>query len=250
VSEHEEVTSPAVPPAGLVAVVAQIAGDHAEVLGRYALALATTGVERGLIGPREAPRLWDRHLLNCAVVGELIPRDASVVDVGSGAGLPGVVLALLRPDLDVTLLEPLARRAAFLAEITQHLELGNARVLRGRAEDVTGEVFADVVTARAVAPLDRLAGWCLPLCLPRGRMLALKGASAVTEIVEHAAAVARVGGGVPRIVECGSGILPTPTTVVEVAAVRSVVPGPRLASGRPGQERSGRGRPDRRRQRG
>jgi 16S rRNA (guanine527-N7)-methyltransferase len=221
-------TSPADPPAGLVAVVDTVFGDRVPLITRYAGALATVGVERGLIGPREAPRLWDRHLLNCAVIGELIPDGSTVIDVGSGAGLPGIVLGVLRPDLDVTLLEPLARRAAFLTETVADLGLTNTRVRRGRAEEIAdGAVGADVVTARAVAPLDRLAQWCLPLCHSGGRLLALKGASATEEIAEHAAAVARLGGGVPRIVECGSGILSTPTTVVEITVQRSVSTGSR-----------------------
>src|SRR3954449_533182 len=128
---------------------------------RYAELLATDGVVRGLIGPREAPRLWERHLLNCAVVAEMIPYGASVLDVGSGAGLPGIVLAVARPDLSVTLVEPLARRTTFLTEAVDTLGLGTTvTVVRARAEEAlrNGTPTADVVTARAVAPLDRLAG--------------------------------------------------------------------------------------------
>jgi 16S rRNA (guanine527-N7)-methyltransferase len=214
-SEHAA-ASPAGPPAGLAAVAAQVFGERLPLAVRYAEQLGTAGTERGLIGPRETPRLWDRHLLNCAVVAELMPAGASVVDVGSGAGLPGVVLAIVRPDLRVTLLEPLARRVAFLEETVALLGLDSVVVRRGRAEELVGVVAADVVTARAVAPLDRLAAWCLPLCGRGGRMLALKGSSAADEITEHAAAVSRAGGGLPRIVECGSGVVDPPTTVVEV----------------------------------
>src|SRR4051794_3351160 len=138
-------------------------GDHLPLAEHYAQLLATDGVVRGLIGPREAPRLWDRHLLNCAVLSELIDTDAYVVDVGSGAGLPGIVLAIARPDLLVTLVEPLARRCDFLVEAVEALALEErVEVVRARAEEYTGPL-ADIVTARAVAPLDRLAGWCLPL---------------------------------------------------------------------------------------
>ena len=122
----------------------------------FARMLATRGVERGLIGPHEVPRLWDRHLLNCAVVADLIgSRYRTLVDIGSGAGLPGLVLAMMRPELSVTLLEPMERRCRFLSECVAELGLANASVLRGRAEDTA--LRADVATARAVAPLDRLA---------------------------------------------------------------------------------------------
>ena len=239
--------SPAGPPAGLAAVAATVFGDRLPVAIRYAELLVTAGVERGLIGPREAPRLWERHLLNCAVVEELFPADATVVDVGSGAGLPGIVLGVVRPDLRITLLEPLARRVAFLEEAVAALELSSVTVLRGRAEDVAGRLSASIVTARAVAPLDRLAGWCLPLCEPTGRMLALKGSSAAEEITEHAAAVVRVGGVSPRIVECGGGVVEPPTTVVEILRGGSMATTPRRPSARGagnGGDPSRRRRPD------
>ena len=212
-------TSPAGPPAGLAAVSAQIFGDRLPVAQRYAELLATTGVARGLIGPREAPRLWERHLLNCAVLGELLPPGATVIDVGSGAGLPGVVLGIARPDLSVTLLEPLARRVTFLDEVVAELGLTGVAVVRGRAEESVGRISASVVTARAVAPLDRLAGWCLPLVAQGGRLLAMKGSTAAEEIAEYAPAIRRAGGGPARIVECGKGVVDPPTTVVEVPLV-------------------------------
>jgi 16S rRNA (guanine527-N7)-methyltransferase len=186
----------------------------------------TDGVIRGLIGPREAPRIWERHLINCAVVSEMIPVGASVVDVGSGAGLPGIVLAVARPDLTITLVEPLARRTAFLSEVVTALGLdATVTVVRGRAEDVLGEppVAADVVTARAVAPLDRLAGWCLPLARIGGRLLALKGASAADEVAEHRDAIARLGGSDPVVALCGVDVIDPPTTVVEIVRERAVV---------------------------
>lgn len=184
----------------------------------YAKRLATDGVVRGLIGPREVPRLWDRHLLNCAVVAELLEPEQSVVDVGSGAGLPGIVLAVLRPDLRVTLVESLARRVAFLEECRDALQLTTLAVLRGRAEDAATAAElspADVVTARAVAPLDKLARWCLPLVRPGGRLLAIKGDSAEREVGELRAAVERAGGTI-EIRRCGVGVVEPPATVVEV----------------------------------
>jgi 16S rRNA (guanine527-N7)-methyltransferase len=174
-------------------------------------------VERGLIGPREAPRIWDRHLLNCAVLGELVPSGVYVVDVGSGAGLPGIVLAVARPDLRISLVESLARRTAFLTEVVEELGLSSVEVVRARAEECVNVLEpADVVTARAVAPLDRLASWCLPLARPGGVLLAIKGSSAADEIEEHRAAVRRLGGGSPSLVQCGTRLLPEPTTVVEI----------------------------------
>ena len=199
-------------------------GERLDVASRYADLLATEGVVRGLIGPREAPRIWDRHLLNCAVISDLIPSGSYVVDVGSGAGLPGIVLAVTRPDLSVVLMEPLARRAMFLAEAVEILGLANASVVRARAEESRIQP-ADVVTARAVAPLDRLTGWCLPLTAPGGRLLAFKGSSAEQEVEEHRTAVRRLGGGEPRIHRCGSGVIDPPTTIVEVVRERDTAVG-------------------------
>lgn len=210
----QQPTSPAGPPAGLVAV--SVFGERLPLAERYAELLATDGVVRGLIGPREVPRLWDRHLLNCAVMAELLPEGATVIDVGSGAGLPGIVLGIVRPDLQMTLVEPLARRVTFLDEVVTGLALTGVTVIRGRAEELVGKLSASVVTARAVAPLDRLARWCLPLAEPGGRLLAMKGSTAAEEIAEHAPAIRRAGGGPARIVECGKGVVDPPTTVVEV----------------------------------
>jgi len=200
-------------------------GDRLAVAEAYADLLATEGIVRGLIGPREAPRIWDRHLLNCAVVGDLIPQGATVVDVGSGAGLPGIVLAVARPDLRVTLVEPLARRTAFLDEAVAVLGLAHTTVVRARAEECGGKLTpADVVTARAVAPLDRLAAWCLPLCAIGGRLLALKGSSAADEVAEHRDALTRLGAGTPAVRKCGASVLAQPTIVVDVVREREVAP--------------------------
>lgn len=161
---------------------AEVFGPALGLAGRYAALLAGPGVERGLLGPAEAARLWERHLLNCAAVAELVPPGSSLVDLGSGAGLPGIVLAMLLPDVTVTLLEPMARRAAFLTECVQLLGLGNAEVLRGRAEELAGQLAADVVTARAVAPMYKLAGLASGLAKPGGLVLAIKGAGAAAEL--------------------------------------------------------------------
>ncbi len=193
-------------------------GERLPLARRYAEHLATSGVERGLIGPREAPRIWERHVLNCAVVAGLVPDGARLVDVGSGAGLPGRPLALARPDARIVLVEPLARRVDWLCEVIADLGVA-VEVERGRAEeDVVRRRWegADVVTSRAVAPLARLAGWCLPLLRPGGQMLAVKGAGAADEVERDAAAVRRLGGGVPRIERCGVGIIDPPSTVVVV----------------------------------
>ncbi|MGK5737706.1 16S rRNA (guanine(527)-N(7))-methyltransferase RsmG [Micromonospora sp. URMC 103] len=221
-------------------------GDRLDLAAAYAELLATDGVVRGLIGPRETPRLWDRHLLNCAAVAERIPEGVEVLDVGSGAGLPGLVLAIARPDLMITLVEPLARRTSFLTEAVDELGLtGTVRVFRGRAEEAaagtaeTAPLRGDVVTARAVAPLDRLAAWCLPLTVVGGRLVALKGASAADEIAEHAAAVAKLGGGEPTLHRCGVGVIEPPTTVIEVVHERVVAPA-RATVGR--KSRGGRAR--------
>ena len=239
------------PPTEIASVAARVFGDRLGLAVDYARLLATDGVVRGLIGPREAPRIWERHLVNCAVVSELIPFGASVVDVGSGAGLPGIVLAVARPDLRITLVEPLARRTAFLSEAVTTLGLdGTVTVLRGRAEDVVDgpPAGADVVTARAVAPLDRLAGWCLPLARLEGRLLALKGASAADEAAEHRVAVAALGGSEPVLRLCGEGLIDPPTTAVEIVVqsrpkspTRAAGPG-RDAGPRSGGRGAGRGR--------
>ncbi|OYO14160.1 16S rRNA (guanine(527)-N(7))-methyltransferase RsmG [Enemella evansiae] len=163
------------------AVAAQVFGDRFEAARQYHDLLANEGTEWGLIGPREVDRLWSRHLLNSAALAEVVPSGAEVIDVGSGAGLPGIPLALARPDLGITLLEPLLRRFNFLTMAVENLGITDrVAVERGRAEDFEGSF--DVVTSRAVAPLERLIGWCLPLLSPTGALIALKGASAADEV--------------------------------------------------------------------
>ena len=217
------------PPSELLAAAEAYFGPRLRIAGRFAQSLATDAVVRGLIGPREADRLWDRHILNCAAIAPAMPPAARVIDVGSGAGLPGVVLAIARPDLHVTLVESLARRTAYLDEIVGSLDLADrVIVVRARAEEVgeNASMFhvkpADVVTSRAVAPLDRLAGWCLPLARVGGLLLAVKGTTASEEVATHGGAVARLGGSAPVVREYGAELLPEPTTVVEVVRERVV----------------------------
>jgi 16S rRNA (guanine527-N7)-methyltransferase len=185
---------------------------------RYAELLAGPGVEQGLIGPRETARLWDRHLMNCAAVAELVPDACSVIDLGSGAGLPGVVLAMLLPDSRIVLLEPMERRAAFLEECVRLLGLGNAEVRRGRAEEMAGRLAADVVTARAVAPMDRLAGLALGLVRPGGLVLAIKGAGAAEELAAAGPVLRRLGAQDATVVQAGRGKVSPPSAVVRVTA--------------------------------
>jgi 16S rRNA (guanine527-N7)-methyltransferase len=183
-------------------------GGRLPVAQRYAESLATEGVRRGLLGPRESGRLWERHLLNCAVLADLIPAGVRVVDVGSGAGLPGLPIAIRRPDLTVDLVEPMLRRSTFLAEVVRELGLGDTvRVVRGRAEDpdtirTVGE--AHWAVARAVAPIDRLARWCLPLLAPGGTLLALKGRTVSDEVAQHRDALRRLGAASIQVEVVGS----------------------------------------------
>ena len=210
-AEHPSV--PAVPDAARAAL-----GAALPVLEAYAALLAGAGVERGLLGPREAPRLWERHLLNCAGPAELLAPGELVADVGSGAGLPGLVLAALRPDCRHVLVEPLLRRAAFLSEAVDALGLSGVEVRRARAEELAGALDADVVVARAVAPLERLAGWTLPLLRPGGRLVALKGDGAAEELAQARDALTRAGAVDAQVREVGDAASLTAARVVVVVA--------------------------------
>jgi 16S rRNA (guanine527-N7)-methyltransferase len=206
-------TAPAMPDVAL-----DVFGGAAGQAERYARLLAGVGVERGLIGPNEVPRIWDRHLLNSAVVAELVPHGSALVDLGSGAGLPGIVLAMLLPGSEVVLLEPMLRRATFLEECVAELGLGNARVVRARAEQLAGNLAVDVVTARAVAPLDRLAALALGLLKPGGIVLAVKGAKASMEVRDAKAALDRLGLRDAEVLVVGSGKVDPAATVVRLTA--------------------------------
>lgn len=191
-------------------------------LSSYVELLSTTGVDHGLIGPREVPRLWERHVLNCAVVADpslgLVPSGSRIADVGSGAGLPGLVWGIARPDIEVVLIEPLLRRATFLTQAVDDLGLtGRVSVLRGRAEDLTSSPewnSVDVVTARAVAPLEKLLGWTVPLLARGGRLALLKGSSAADEIVTSTPTALRLGVRDLGITTCGAPWVDPATTVV------------------------------------
>lgn len=217
-------------------------GDRFADAVRYAELLAEAGVQRGLIGPREVPRLWERHLLNCAVLSEVVPENVTVCDVGSGAGLPGIPLALVREDLKITLLEPLLRRTNFLSEVVELLGLDHVTVIRGRAEEVMGTLQpVHVVTARAVAPLDRLAAWGIPLLRPYGEMLALKGDTAEEELKASATALSKLGAVETSILHVGEGVVDPLSTVVRVEVGESPG-GVRFAAKRAKAARTGRAR--------
>ncbi|RKS80364.1 16S rRNA (guanine527-N7)-methyltransferase [Motilibacter peucedani] len=230
-------------------MAAQVFGDRTALASRYHAWLAGAGVERGLLGPREVPRLWERHILNSVAVAELVGQGASVVDIGAGAGLPGIPLALRRPDLQITLVEPLLRRATFLDEVVADLELGNVVVRRARAEELPRAAWS-VATARAVAPLGKLAGWLLPLVVPGGLVAALKGASAAEELERDAAVLRRLGATTLAVREVG-GVdgIPVATAVTMLRALeparlpsRGARSNPRPAS-RSGPNRPRGGRP-------
>lgn len=204
------------------AVAGRIFGDRLDKAVEYHRLLATDGSTRGFIGPREVPRLWERHILNCAVIGEAFDQGISVADIGSGAGLPGIPLAIARPDLTILLIEPLLKRSTFLSEVVEALALDNVTVLRGRAEDPSigkaGKV--DVVTSRAVAPLGKLAGWSLPLAKIGGYMVAMKGSSVNEELERDAYDIKRAGGGEAEIFTAGAGLLDEETRLIRIPRVR------------------------------
>jgi 16S rRNA (guanine527-N7)-methyltransferase len=209
-----------------------IFGAMLPVAQAYAELLVGPGVERGLIGPGEAARVWDRHLLNSAVIAELVPVPGRLADLGSGAGLPGIVLAMLLPEAEVILVEPMARRTMFLQECVASLGLSNVQIRRGRAEDLTGQIDADVVTARAVAPLDRLAAMAAGLTRPGGLVLAIKGVTAARELDHALPVLRRLGATGIELVSAGTGRISQPATVIRFTT------GSRAGQARP----AGRGR--------
>jgi len=199
----------------------RIFGDRLDLAKRYVEHLATSGIERGLLGPREVPRLWSRHVLNCAVIHEVMERDVEVADVGSGAGLPGLCLAIARPDLKLTLIEPLERRCIWLGEVIEDLGLDNVTVMRGRAEQMVDVVNARYVTARAVSALANLAGLTLPLLHGDGELIAIKGRSAAEEIEKATKAIRKLGGKETEVIVVGEDLLQEPTTVVRIKVAKS-----------------------------
>jgi 16S rRNA (guanine527-N7)-methyltransferase len=214
-----DVSRETVPAASRAVATVLVSPERLLLMERYAALLATKGVSRGLIGPREVPRLWDRHLLNCALIAPLVPEASRVVDIGSGAGLPGLVLAIARPDLQVTVVEPMARRVAFLEEAVAVLRLDSVTIARARAEEWAPASRFPVVTARAVAPLPTLLAWAMPLVADDGEVLAIKGSGAAAEI-EAATSVLRRWGARAELVT--SSVLDSSvTTVVRVVPDRA-----------------------------
>lgn len=199
-------------------------GDRLDLAEKYAAWLAEAGSTRGLIGPREIPRLWERHILNSAVIETLIPPDSRVADIGSGAGLPGIPLAIARPDLQVTLVESLLRRTKFLDEVVQDLDLDNVHIIQGRIEqqavlEPLAERF-DVVTSRAVAAMKQLARWSLPLVRLGGLFLPMKGSTVEHELSKASATLITLGAESGEIVKVGAGIVDDEVTVVRAKKVR------------------------------
>lgn len=200
----------------LLRAAEELFGDRTDLAVRFVEHLSSTGIEWGLLGPREVPRLWERHVLNCAVVGDLLPDGALVADVGSGAGLPGLALALARPDCQFILIEPLERRVTWLDMVVDDLGLDNVDVVRARSEQVVGNVVVDIVTARAVSALKTLIPLTLPLLQGSGQLLAIKGRSAAEEIKSAAKVLKKHKGSAPVIETVGEDLLAEPTTVVRV----------------------------------
>jgi 16S rRNA (guanine527-N7)-methyltransferase len=197
-------------------IASRVFGTRLDLAQRYAQLLAGAGVEWGLLGPREVDRIWDRHLLNCGAVAELMEPGDRVVDIGSGAGLPGLPLLIAEPTLRVVLVESLLRRSEFLRRAVAELEL-EVEVIRGRAEDlsVRGSIGrCDFVVSRAVGALDQLTRWSLPLLRPGGRMVAMKGERAPDEIRECRRGMTALGVVDVRVVQCGADYLSPPATVV------------------------------------
>lgn len=213
---------------------AAVFADRVGVVEHYVALLATTGIDHGLVGPREAPRLWDRHVLGCGVVAALLGPTSTLADIGSGAGLPGLVLAIARPDVTVTLVEPLHRRIVWLERAVAELGLDNVRLHEGRAESLWSEATYDVVTARAVARIGVLAQWCLPLVAPQGRLVAIKGRTVEDELSEDADALRQAGATGWRVEHLGGRVLDPPATVA-VVEVGDETPRPQ---GRPGEDGS------------
>lgn len=192
----------------------QYFGDRQKLAERFVEHLCTTGIEHGLLGPREVPRMWSRHLLNCAALAPELPPGGDIADVGSGAGLPGIALAIARPDCHVTMVEPMERRIQWMDTVAKDLGLENVELIRARAEEVTDEVMADVVTARAVSSLKTLIPMTAPLMAEDARLMLLKGRSAQDEIAAAHKVIQKHKLARPAVHTLGDGVLETPTTVV------------------------------------
>lgn len=207
------------PPPAPPASASTVFGDCLAQVERFAGLLATVGIERGLLGPGEAARVWERHLLNCAVIAPAV-RGSRVLDLGSGAGLPGLVLALMQPDRHFVLVDATRRRTDFLREAVAELGLTNVEPIWSRAEALHGRLRVDTVVARAVAPLPRLTAWALPLVARGGELVALKGEAAGLEAAESVADVTKLGGEIVAVEQMGEGLIDMPATIVRVRRVR------------------------------
>lgn len=215
VSETEVDATSSVPPAAPSGAAA-VFGDQLPAATRFVEILADTGVSHGLIGPREVPRLWERHVLNCAVIEDAFPQGARLIDVGSGAGLPGIALAIARPDLEIHLVEPMQRRTDWLTITVTDLKLENVTVHRGRAEEFVGTLSAPWVTARAVARIAKLARWCVPLLDGRGTLVAMKGRSAQEELDTDRRDLNKLGLVDAAVTHHGTSILDEPTLTLDL----------------------------------
>lgn len=217
-SGAQEAHGPAQEPPELTAAERRAAevlfGERLPLAERYVEHLCGTGIEHGLLGPREVPRMWSRHVLNCAVLGPELPAGGTVADVGSGAGLPGIALALARPDVDFQLIEPMERRVQWMDTVVKDLGLDNVELIRARAEEVTDEVMADVVTARAVSALKKLIPLTVPLLADDGELLLLKGRSVDQEITAARKLFSKHRLGRPVVEQLGEGLLEETTTVL------------------------------------
>lgn len=191
-------------------------GDRLALAERFVEHLVTTGIEWGLLGPREVPRMWDRHVLNCAVVQELLPKGALVADVGSGAGLPGLALAIVRPDVQFILIEPLERRVDWLNMVIEDLALDNVDVIRARSEQVVDTVDVDIVTARAVSAMKSLVPITVPLLHGNGELLAIKGQSAAAELEKADKVLRKFKTSASEVLTVGDELLEVPTTVARL----------------------------------
>jgi len=200
----------------VVDAVEVLYGDRTDVAERFEHHLVTTGIEWGLLGPREIPKMWDRHVLNCAVVQELLPKGALVADVGSGAGLPGIALAIARPDVQFVLIEPLERRVDWLEMVIADLELENVDVVRARSEQVFETVDVDIVTARAVSAMKSLVPMTVPLLHGTGELLAIKGKSAANEIEKADKVLRKFKTKNSEVLTVGDELLAVATTVVRL----------------------------------
>ena len=209
-------TAPPEPPEG----AHRCFGERLPHAHAFARLLADTGVSHGLIGPREVPIIWERHILNCAVIEDAFPRGAKVIDVGSGAGLPGVALAIARPDLEIHLVEPMQRRTEWLEGVVGDIGLDQVTVHRGRAEEFVGRLSAPFVTARAVAMLDKLARWCFPLTDDGGALVAMKGRSAEEELAATTKALRKAGLVRATVTPHGADVLEEPTLTIDCVVSR------------------------------